>query len=97
MLAFSILENFQVQAQIQNPWITLVPVHKVPDRIMLIQDFSSTTGYYTTRDYFMSLKVHANSKCSSLDMTLHRLDTLVTTRLWSWYLETFGGPKCGKL
>ncbi len=64
--------------------------------MMLIQDSSSKTGCYTTGDYFMSLKVHADSKCSSLDTTLHRRDTLVTTRLWSWYPETFGGPKCGK-
>jgi hypothetical protein len=56
MLASSILENFQVQAQIQNPWITLLPVPRVPDRIMLIQDSSSTTSCYITRDYFMSLK-----------------------------------------
>jgi len=63
---------------------------------MLIQDSSSKTGCYTTKDYFMSLKVHADFECSSLDTTLHRRDTLVTTRLWSSYPETFGGPKCGK-
>lgn len=48
-----------------------------------IQDYNSEMGYYTTRDYFMSLKAHADSECSSLATTSHRWNTLVTTKSWS--------------
>ena len=46
-------------------------------------------------DYYMSLKVHADSRCSSLYMTFQRQDILVITNSWSSYLEIFVGHKCG--
>src|SRR5579875_781777 len=69
---------------------------KCPEMI-LIQDSSSKMGSYTIRDYFMSLKAHADSRCSSLDTTFQRRDILVSIRPWSSYPEISGGHKCGNL
>jgi hypothetical protein len=68
---------------------------KCPEMI-LIQDSSFKMGSYTIKDFYMSLKAHADFGCSSLDMTFQQRDILALIRPWSLYQEISGGHKCGK-
>ena len=45
----------------------------------------------------MSLKIHVDFECSSLNMIFHRQDILVSTRPWSLCQDNSDGHRCGIL
>ena len=62
---------------------------EMPEMI-LIQDSSSRMDSYTIKDYYMSLKVHADFRCSSLDTTAGHFGFNKTMELISrdfWWLQ----------
>lgn len=62
--------------------MNLLPIHRPSHclkhpKMMQIQDSSFEMGCYTTRDYFVSMKAHADFQYSSVNKHFHRQDILV--------------------